>query len=756
MFNWVMICWVMDFNSRLIGLLGLMLFGGLWCSLVVQAAEPSPQSLAGALREQKAAYSASPYAGAEVLLRKSHIILSDENLPNTVVYLSVAIIDDEAARDYSQVTIPYNEHFETLTLDFARVLTEQGRLEDVLPDAIQVQSPSQNNFYQDRKELTFSLPNVRPGSIIEFQYTRQGIAAIMPEAYFSRFWLYWWQGRAGGQSSRLDPVISREVTLVGPKTLALKTAISHPDRVKHSTKNSAAGREWHWSAKQLGAIPLQAYMPREDGIVPFISVSTANQWQSVAEWAKALFAPHIQLDKKLTAEVQRIAARATTHDEKVRAVYQLLNEQVRYVFAHVGRGGYEPHSAPDVYKNGYGDCKDQTVLAVALLRALGVEAYPALVATRAMGLPEMPVPSVYFDHMITHVPAQQGHPAMWLDTSGDQQLYPGGGISLEGQPALIVKEGERSLSIIPNKPIKSHRAQLSLVFEPPGSDGKLDEPVIAHFSLSLSGIYEQSLRSTWMYQAEKEKALKDSLASLMGNAELTQLKVENAENLWLPFKISGVWRFKTPWRQDEPESISFNVSQLLGVFAGIYQWHKPSERVQPFQLDPGFVLETRVVFKKAEEEYQELISVGPNITTPWFSVIQKSQSKPTGIEVEAQLSLPSLTLDKVAYAAFYEAIMSLIDEKGFAVAYNIAGAVENNDKVLTAKNNVAEMLEGIRGSLARGQFSTALVTAKQVAALAPDSGEALYLLGLAQGYNALLDEAAASFKLAEKLGYTQP
>ncbi|BCD99381.1 DUF3857 domain-containing transglutaminase family protein [Marinagarivorans cellulosilyticus] len=737
--------------------LGYGLFGALLCVPLVHAqGGESHQSLAAALAVQKRAYKPSPNAGAEVLLRKSHIVLDEDYLAQAVVYMSVAINDDEAARDYSQITIPYNEHFDQLTLDFARVLTQHGQLENVLADAIQIQSPSQDNFYQDRKELTFSLPNVRAGSVIEFQYTRKSMSAIMPKAYFARFWLHWWQGRAGGQSSRLDPVAVREVTLLGPQSLALTSAISHPKWVKQSSKKTAAGIQWHWVAKNLRAIPLQPYMPREDGIVPFVSVSTTPQWQAVADWALALFAPHIQLDETLKRQAQRIAQQATTRDEKIRAVYALLNQQVRYVFAHVGRGGYEPHSAPAVYKNGYGDCKDQTVLTIALLRELGVEAYPALVATRSMGLPDMPVPSVYFDHMITHIPAQHGQRAIWLDTSGDQQLYPGGGIGLEGQPALIVKKNSNALTTIPDRAIDFHQAHLNVVFEPPNAEAKIDEPLKGHFSLSLSGIYEQSLRATWMYQTEKEKAITDSLANLFANAELTELTVENAEDLWLPFKVSGVWRFKAPWERDAPESIVFNVNQLLGVFAGVYQWHKPSERVQPFQLDPGFVLNASVLFKKQGQSYQELISTGPNIETPWFSVVQSSQAKPEGIAVETQIRLPSLTLARSDYAAFYDAITGLAEEQGFAVAYNLNNELGAKSNMMANATGIAGMFAGIRQDLANGQFPAALSAAKKAAALEPKNGEAQYLLGLAQGYNELLEEAAKSFELAKQLGYSQP
>jgi hypothetical protein len=743
-------------------IMGMPLLG--WAESSTPQNNNSAASLAPTLSAQKKVYKASKTEGAEVILRKSHILLDAALLSDSQVYHSVAINNEEAARDYSQINIPYNAHFETLSLEFARVLTPEGLLETVLPDAIQVQSPAQENFYEDGKELTFSLPNVRPGSIIEFQYRRKDTLSIMPNAFFARFWLHWWQGRSAGQGFRLDPVIERETVLEAPEGLNLEIYLSDPQLMRQKIARAGNHSIWRWSSKRIPSIILQASMPREDGVVPYISVSTEASWQTVAKWASELFEPHINADSAIKSEVQKIAKTATSQDAKVRAVYQLLNERVRYVFAHVGRGGYEPHSANEVYKNGYGDCKDQTILAVTLLRELGIEAYPALVATRSMGRPNFPVPSVYFDHLITYIPAQKGNPDLWLDTTGDKQLFPGGGVGLEGQPALVVRPATDSLVEIPAKSASQHFARLNLAFAPPSTEAKsADNLLRAHFSLSLGGIYEQSLRANWIYQPEKDKAIADSLANLFGGAKLTNLNVVNGDSLWKPLEISGIWVFDAPWSSTELERAAFGISQLLSVFTGIYQWHKPEERKQDFQLDPGLLLEANIVFKKAGiDGYQELISVGPNIKTPWLSLQQSSRLGDEGYEVNISLLVESLTLNKSDYAEFYRTVTSLLREPNFVVAYNVnkrsavANAAVKNKNISNQRNKVELMLQEIRKNISDGEFSAALNVAQQTAMLAPESGEAHYLLGLAQGYNELLDEAIKSFELAGRLGYKQP
>ena len=65
------------------GLLGALLY----VPLVHAQGGESHQSLAAALAVQKRAYKPSPNAGAEVLLRKSHIVLDEDYLAQAVVYM---------------------------------------------------------------------------------------------------------------------------------------------------------------------------------------------------------------------------------------------------------------------------------------------------------------------------------------------------------------------------------------------------------------------------------------------------------------------------------------------------------------------------------------------------------------------------------------------------------------------------------------------------------------------------------------------
>lgn len=161
---------------------------------------------------------------------------------------------------------------------------------------------------------------------------------------------------------------------------------------------------------------LLAGAPRRFGNGGLIQAADFADWASVAGIMRPLFAKAatIGADSPVMAEVKRIAA--LSPDPKVRAseALRVVQSQVRYLARVDGLGGYVPESADVVWAGKSGDCKGKTVLLLAMLRALGVTAEPALVsATDGDGLDQsLPMPG-RFNHVIVKVTI--GDRVYWLD-----------------------------------------------------------------------------------------------------------------------------------------------------------------------------------------------------------------------------------------------------------------------------------------------------------------------------------------------------
>ncbi|WP_039912742.1 DUF3857 domain-containing protein [Cellvibrio mixtus] len=748
-----------DFFVRLIKKRSLCLFGFLFlCGLIIStgtlAAEKDQGEaarIAPPLKTLMRGFKPADKTEAQVLLRKTDVYIDAQLMSHATSYVAVYINSDEAVRDYSQISVTFNSFYEDIQLEFAHVRTPDGKLDSIKADATQIQSPTDENFYHDRKELLFSLPNVRKGSVIEFQYRYTDTKKMVPNQWFDSFSFHWWEDLAAGQGTRADAILTSELSITAPTSIHLFSSDVTPYQI--TQKRSAQGQQQTvtWTGKNIAKIELQSDMPREHNYAPYLRVATTDKWNDVARWADGLVEPHLLSDAALAQIVTDIKQTALTPDAKVKAVYQTIQDHIRYVFAHVGRGGYEPHDTTDILKNGYGDCKDQTVLAVKLLRDLGIKADPALIITRGRGIPDMTIPGISFDHMIVHIPAQNGLQEIWMDTTGETSLYPGFSVGIEGQPALIVNEQSKQISVLPSQGPDKHFAHLELVFDK--FDGQNAQ---ASFKLTFGGLYEQRLRSMWQYSRERDKYFRELIGQIYNAAEVIELNTSNADNLWQPFVINGRFAFTKVWGGDkEPINYAFSITQLTNLFADLRNLHKPDDRKQPYVNDPGYSLQSRIVFNSPSTRHQLRIKTrGVNIDNPYYKLVQTGTQEPQRYIVEQNLTLKTSRIELANYADFYQKTEELLDSTDWTLAYEYdATAADMAALQSNGKNDIASLIALSKLHIKNGDYQQALETAQSAVTIAPTNAEAHYQLGLALGYTHQFKESDAAFKKAEALGY---
>ena len=77
-----------------------------------------------------------------------------------------------------------------------------------------------------------------------------------------------------------------------------------------------------------------------------------------------------------------------------------MQHDIRYVAIEIGIGGYQPHSAAEVFSNRYGDCKDKATLLSAMLHEVGFESHYLLINSEREFLSEEFPSLLNFNHVI--------------------------------------------------------------------------------------------------------------------------------------------------------------------------------------------------------------------------------------------------------------------------------------------------------------------------------------------------------------------
>lgn len=156
-----------------------------------------------------------------------------------------------------------------------------------------------------------------------------------------------------------------------------------------------------------------------------VDFSSYGSWADVAHRLVPLYesAARLSPGSPLQAEIARI--RAASLDPKARAALALalVEDKVRYVFLGMNEGGLVPATADQTWSRRYGDCKAKTVLLIALLRGLGIDAQPVAVSVfRGDGI-DARLPMIeLFDHVL--VRSVIDGKTYWLDGTrmGDTSL----------------------------------------------------------------------------------------------------------------------------------------------------------------------------------------------------------------------------------------------------------------------------------------------------------------------------------------------
>ncbi len=184
-----------------------------------------------------------------------------------------------------------------------------------------------------------------------------------------------------------SPVLSSRYTLVLPAGWRAEgVTFNHP-----GVEPTINGSTYSWQLTNLPPIadePLRgslsnlvarlavSYYPPASSSVP--GIKTFASWTDVAVWMAELEDPQVTLSEPMIAKAKELTANAKTEYEKIQAIANYV-QRVQYISIQTGigrGGGYRPHSATEVFAKSYGDCKDKANLMRAMLKIIGITAFP--------------------------------------------------------------------------------------------------------------------------------------------------------------------------------------------------------------------------------------------------------------------------------------------------------------------------------------------------------------------------------------------
>ncbi|WP_025607940.1 DUF3857 domain-containing protein [Pontibacter actiniarum] len=221
---------------------------------------------------------------------------------------------------------------------------------------------------------------------------------------------------------------------------------------KAEKSNNGTLELYRWELKDLKPVYREPYGPGLVELVPQVITAPTEfevdgykgrmeTWKDFGIWINKLNAGRDVLPEATVAKLKQLTANAKTPEEKVNLVYDYMQGKTRYVSIQLGIGGWQPFEASFVDSKGYGDCKALSNYTKAMLAAVGVNSYYALIKA-GEGTPDIRTefPSTQFNHVILCVPMAQD--TMWLEcTSQTAAAGYNGSFTGDRHALLITPEG---------------------------------------------------------------------------------------------------------------------------------------------------------------------------------------------------------------------------------------------------------------------------------------------------------------------------
>jgi tetratricopeptide (TPR) repeat protein len=344
---------------------------------------------------------------------------------------SIKMLSEAGVRTWGVLAFVYASENERVDVHFVRVRKADGSTvatppENVLdlPSEVTREAP----LYSDLKQKQIPVKALGVGDMLEFEVAYVEDKPLVP----GQFWYSY-------NFTRNFVVLKEVLELRVPQDK--QPRISNAD-LKPVMTEDGPERVYTWTTSNTEpSKPSGMVGDTEKPEKASVQISTFTSWQQVGEWYGKLARPQAKVTPEIQAKADALVKDIPPGPARIQAIYDFVSSHIRYISLSFGIGRYEPHTAAQVLENEYGDCKDKHTLLAALLKAEGIEAWPALIPSSVKLDEDVPSPG-QFDHVITVVPL--GKQYLWLDTTPEVAPYGLLMIVLRDKQALVIPDSAAS------------------------------------------------------------------------------------------------------------------------------------------------------------------------------------------------------------------------------------------------------------------------------------------------------------------------
>lgn len=470
------------------------------------------------------------------------------------------VVTSGGVSNASQLNITYDSSYQKAEFHYLRIKRKEqliDKTQDVKFEFIKNEEQLQSNIYTGYVTALLVIEDLRKGDLLEFAYSLQGSNPVFANGKFYSLPL-----------EDINPIDRVYARLIFTNVDNEYKCVGCDDAVVKKQENGVTTLlidKYH-----IKEVKMEDTMP--PWIIPYtyVMLSNTSSWAEVNEWALGIFEQDD--DDMIETIFEEIFYPEYTLDDKINAIIDFVQDDIRYMGMESGIGSIMPFSPNQVLKQRFGDCKDKSLLITTMLRKIGLEhSYPVLVNAQMNDNIDQFIPSGYvFDHCIAYF-EKEGKP-FWLDPTNS---YQGGNYATMATydygKGLIIRPGTTDLTSMDIKDTTS----ATYVYEFLDASA-FAEPATFKIKTNVEGNKADFTRQVLEYYSKKQLAefYKYSYGQIFSSLqEAEKLKVnddilKNEMQLIENYSIPDFWDDNDP---DYPEkfTMTFEPAVMYGYVSAI-------------------------------------------------------------------------------------------------------------------------------------------------------------------------------------------
>ncbi len=561
------------------------------------------------------------------------------------------IVTREGLDLMSRMEVVFDPAWSEVELHHLRVWRDgawHDRLEGAHATVIREEAALWQHIFDGTRKLVVVMPDVRVGDVVDMAWSVDGLDPTFDGSY-GEAWPMAWGVPAEQRKLRILWSSDRDIHVQ-----------SYDVQAPQLRSLDDGWQEARWDLRHQLAVTEDYDLPVDYQPYAWAQASDFADWDQVVDWAAQVYAVPGPADPAIQALADQIWAQTGAPEPFLAAAARWVQDEVRYFGIELGDASHVPHEPDQVLRRRYGDCKQKTLLLVSLLRARGVQAWPALVS-RGDGpaIADMLPSPLVFDHVIA-VASIDGR-EIWIDPTESDQ---GGPISDTWIPAfgkaLPVLPGTRDLSDVPLPSLPQGRATVRHLYDLTQDP---DEPkllVETHFEGHRAEEIRRLLADISLGRLQQDfldhyaqlgiPVFPEAALAIRDDRDLNQVEIIER------YRMTDAW-----------QPIDEEIEQLWLPPASIFDWLPgvAGARSQPLALPLGLDEREHVTIQ-ADPDW-DLEHVEAEVSSPWFEFTATSSRDDGTMHIAYHLQVLRDRVDPHELSAYRAALQEMHDASGYAL-----------------------------------------------------------------------------------------